>query len=225
MLECGLYLLVFTTLLGVASPFAGRLVGRWGAVHVLVGGSLLTAVGFAYMGLWHQHPYNMMISLGLAGLGFGLTLPTLFTAVVHAVPPKSVGEVSGISSVLRFVGGAVATQVITSLVTSSSGDGLPPLFRLHRLVLGARRLHRDRGGRRKAHLTAARRAPAMGPGSASRGVPGPAGINPVPASRSTTHDGRSVATEIMGRCKTRRSLLGSLTSAREPVQPVRKENT
>jgi len=77
------------------------------------------------MGLWHQHPYDMMISLGLAGFGFGLTLPALFTAVIHAVPPKNVGEVSGISVVLRFIGGALATQVVASLITSNSDQGMP----------------------------------------------------------------------------------------------------
>lgn len=125
MLHCGLYLLPFMALIGVASPFSGRLVARFSAVHVLVAGSLLTAIGFGYMGLWHQHPYDMMISLGLAGFGFGLTLPALFTAVIHAVPPKNVGEVSGISVVLRFIGGVLATQVVASLITSNSDQGMP----------------------------------------------------------------------------------------------------
>jgi MFS family permease len=125
MLHTGLYLLPFTVLLGVASPFAHRLTARFSAVHVLIAGSLLTAVGFAYMSLWHRHPYEMMISLGLAGLGFGLTLPTLFTAVIHAVPPENAGEASGIATVLRFIGGAVATQVVASLITSNSDQGIP----------------------------------------------------------------------------------------------------
>jgi len=131
MMVCGLYLLPFVAPMGLASIVARHLTNAFSPTHVLVTGSVLSSLGFGYMALWHDHPYDMMISLTLAGAGFGLILTTLFTVVVHAVPGRNVGEVSGMNTVIRFVGGAVGTQVVSSLVSSNGDNGLP---RLHGFI-------------------------------------------------------------------------------------------
>jgi MFS family permease len=127
MMKCGLYLLALVVPMGLGTWWARHVVNAFSPVHVLVAGSALAALGFGYMAPWHDHPYEMMISLAVAGAGFGVLLPTLFTVVVHTVPSRNVGEVSGMNTVIRFVGGAVGTQVIASLISGSTADGLPKL--------------------------------------------------------------------------------------------------
>lgn len=127
MMESGLYLLPMVAPMGLAGLVARHLTAAFGASRVLVAGSIVTAVGFGAMVPWHEHPYEMMISLALAGTGFGLVLTTLFTVVVHAVPGPNVGEVSGMNTVIRFIGGAVGTQVVSSLISGRTVDGLPVL--------------------------------------------------------------------------------------------------
>jgi hypothetical protein len=94
---------------------------------VLIVACLITAAGSAFMLAWYAHPIDMMISLGLIGLGLGLGLTTLFTAVVRAVPAQNIGQTTGMNTVIRMLGGAIGTQIVTSLITGSANHGLPQL--------------------------------------------------------------------------------------------------
>ncbi|MBF6547298.1 hypothetical protein [Nocardia brasiliensis] len=88
-------------------------------------GTAITAAGFGYMAVWSAHPYDMMISLGLMGLGFGVAFPTLMTVIVHSVPVANVAETTGMNTVVRMLGGAIGTQVTAALIASHQRDGLP----------------------------------------------------------------------------------------------------
>ncbi|TWE10376.1 MFS transporter [Rudaeicoccus suwonensis] len=127
LMEIGLYLLPLVVAMGIGSSLARHAAKAFSPRHALVGGSALAGVGFGFMALWNSHPYDMMISLTLAGAGFGVVLATLFTVVVHSVPGRNVGEVSGMNSVIRFVGGAAGTQVVATLISSSVTNGMPTL--------------------------------------------------------------------------------------------------
>ncbi|WP_338080324.1 MFS transporter [Amycolatopsis rubida] len=119
----GLYCLPMSIPSIIVSPFAGRLAARIGATAALVLGTLTTAAGFGYMALWNGHPYDMMISLGLMGLGFSIAFPTLLTVCVHSVPAENVAETTGMNTVVRMIGGAIGTQAAATVI--SGRDGLP----------------------------------------------------------------------------------------------------
>ena len=94
MLKCGLYLLSMVAAMGLDAVLARRLVDAFSSVHVLVAGSGLAALGFGFMALWHGHPYDMMISLALAGIGFGVVLadPVRRCRPSHTPPKRRRGE-------------------------------------------------------------------------------------------------------------------------------------
>ena len=128
LLQCGLYLLPFPIVSGLLCLRAGHLVRLLGSVPVLVLGCGIVATGFGYMALWHAHPYDMMISTGLEGLGLGVVIPTMSTVIVQSVPAQNVGEATGMNTVFRMIGGAVGTQIVSSLLTSHHhGKSLPVL--------------------------------------------------------------------------------------------------
>ena len=125
MLRCGLYLLPSAIAAAVAMPFAGRLAQQIGATRSLVLGCVIQAIGFGYMAIWYSHPYDMMISYGLAGLGLGIAFPVLSTVVVQSVPKANVGETAGMNTLVRMFGGAVGTQIVAALIISNTRYGLP----------------------------------------------------------------------------------------------------
>ncbi|MFG1796749.1 MFS transporter [Nocardia sp. NPDC049149] len=124
-LACGLYCLPMSIPTIIVSPYAGRLAARIRATTALTLGTLITAAGFGYMAVWSAHPYDMMISLGLMGLGFGIAFPTLMTVIVHSVPVVNVAETTGMNTVVRMLGGAIGTQVTAAMIAGHQRDGLP----------------------------------------------------------------------------------------------------
>ena len=127
LLRCGLYLLPSAIAAAVTMPFAGRLAQQIGATRSLVLGCVIQAIGFGYMAIWYSHPYDMMISYGLAGLGLGIAFPVLSTVVVQSVPMANVGETAGMNTLVRMFGGAVGTQIVAALISSNTRYGLPTL--------------------------------------------------------------------------------------------------
>jgi hypothetical protein len=104
---------------GVLLPRAGvRLLGTAGLL-VLAGGLLLgvsTGTG---------SPYGLAAAwLSLAGLGLGLSLPTLMDAALGALPPDRSGAGSGLLQALRQVGGAVGVAVLGSILNGGYRGGL-----------------------------------------------------------------------------------------------------
>ncbi|MCK9924170.1 MFS transporter [Frankia sp. AgPm24] len=125
MLRCGLYLLPMSVGSAISTPFAERLANRIGAARTLITGALIEGAGFGYMAVWSSHPYDMIISLGVMGFGLGFAFPTLMTLTVQSVPAEQVGETAGMSTVVRMIGGAIATQIVATLISRNQDNGLP----------------------------------------------------------------------------------------------------
>jgi EmrB/QacA subfamily drug resistance transporter len=98
---------------GLILPRAGvRLLGTTGLL-VLTAGLLLGATTGT------GSPYALSAAwLAVAGLGLGLSLPTLMDAALGALPPDRSGAGSGLTQALRQVGGAVGVAVLGSILNS-----------------------------------------------------------------------------------------------------------
>jgi MFS family permease len=108
--------------LGTAAGFVSR---RFGSKRALVVGSLVTAVSFTYAGLLHRHPYEMLITAALLGIGIGLAFAALGNLIVQAVPPTQTGVASGMNTVMRTLGGALGGQISATFITDNTVHGLP----------------------------------------------------------------------------------------------------
>jgi len=74
-----------------------------------------------------RHPYGMLVSSALLGVGIGLAFSALGNLIVQAVPETETGVASGMNTVLRTLGGALGGQIAATFVAGDVIRGLPAL--------------------------------------------------------------------------------------------------
>jgi EmrB/QacA subfamily drug resistance transporter len=121
----GLYLLPSTIGMVVVGFAAGPIARRFGSKPALVAGSAITASAFGFIALAHDHPYDMLISAGLMGVGIGLAFAALGNLIVQAVSGTQTGVAGGMNTVMRTVGGALGGQLTATLLSSHVRNGVP----------------------------------------------------------------------------------------------------
>src|SRR5438874_12267562 len=96
-----LYLLPAALTMGLLGTAAGRVARRFGSKSALVAGAAIAAVAFGYAAIAHSHPYEMLITTTLLGIGIGLAFAALGNVIVQAVPATQTGVASGMNTVMR----------------------------------------------------------------------------------------------------------------------------
>jgi len=128
-LEAGLATLPATAGLVAVAPLVPRLAAKIGGRQVIGVGFLLTAVGFAAIGLvqsdWRYAAF--VLPLVAIAVGMGLTNGPASSASTACVSANEVGAASGVSNMARYVGAAVATAVAASIyaavIAGRTADG------------------------------------------------------------------------------------------------------
>ena len=123
----GLYLLPCALGMGVLGSVAGRVERRFSSRRALVAGAAVSAAACGWLTLTSRHPYDMLVSSTLLGVGIGLAFAALGNLIVQAVPPHQTGVASGMNTVLRTLGGALGGQIAATFVAASTVHGLPAL--------------------------------------------------------------------------------------------------
>ena len=126
-MTAGLYLLPCAVGMGALGSVAGRVERRFGSRRALVAGAAVSAVACAWLAFTSRHPYDMLVSSMLLGVGIGLAFAALGNLIVQAVPPQQTGVASGMNTVLRTLGGALGGQIAATFVAASTLRGLPAL--------------------------------------------------------------------------------------------------
>ncbi len=121
----GLYLLPAALLMSVLGTFAGRVARRFGSKLAVLVGSGITALSFGWLAVAHGHPYDMLVSAGLLGIGIGLAFSALGNLVVEAVPPEQTGVATGMNTVMRTLGGALGGQIVATFLANNVAHGHP----------------------------------------------------------------------------------------------------
>ncbi len=124
-LVSSLYLLPSALAMGVLGTAAGRVARRFGSRAALIAGSGFSAVAFGYAALAHAHPYQMLITAALLGIGIGLAFAALGNLIVKAVPSTQTGVASGMNTVMRTLGGALGGQLAATFIANNTAHGLP----------------------------------------------------------------------------------------------------
>jgi EmrB/QacA subfamily drug resistance transporter len=125
--DSSLYLLPAALGMGLLGSAAGKIARRYGSRQALIYGALITAVGFLWSALQHHHPYDILISCALLGIGIGLAFSALGNLIVGAVEPQQTGVASGMNTVMRTLGGALGGQVSATFIANNTLHGLPTL--------------------------------------------------------------------------------------------------
>jgi MFS family permease len=121
----GLYLLPSAVGITVLGSLAGRIAQRFGLRFALILGTGFTAAAFALLIVAHGHPYDLLISAALLGIGIGFAFSALGNLIVIAVPPHQTGVATGMNTVMRTLGGALGGQLSATFITSNVSHGLP----------------------------------------------------------------------------------------------------
>jgi MFS family permease len=120
-----LYLLPATMGMALVGSQAGRVNRIWGSKAALVAGAGLITIAFAWVAIAHHHPYELLISSTLLGIGNGLAFAALGNLVVQAVPPSQTGVATGMNAVMRTLGGAIGAEISATLIVNNTVGGMP----------------------------------------------------------------------------------------------------
>lgn len=116
-LEAGLRLLRFTAMLAIGALIGGFLCRRFGYRLPTMLGLALSGVGFLLFRWWWGSDVaepGMTLSLAIGGLGFGLVIAPLTTAVVDAVTAERRGIASSLVVMTRMIGMMIGLSAITA---------------------------------------------------------------------------------------------------------------
>jgi len=111
---------IFFLVVGVASPFIGRLVDHYGARIVISIGALIAGLGFVLLSLMHSLWY-FYIGWAVVGLGGAATGPVPATAIVSNWFKKRRGTAIGIMSIGVGAGGLVLAPLIGGYLIPNFG--------------------------------------------------------------------------------------------------------
>jgi EmrB/QacA subfamily drug resistance transporter len=118
---------------------AGPLARKIGPGPVAAAGCAIYAAGCVFWRLNLEvapdYAARMLPGMLLTGTGVGLTLPTLVSAAVSAVPPNRFATGSGIVTMARQVGIVLGVSVLVTVLGHPAGAGALPAFQRATVVL------------------------------------------------------------------------------------------
>ncbi len=112
----GWVLSALTVTMALTSLFIGRIVNRFGYRVPTLIGLIIAAIGFVITSRWNSDTtyWEMVPGLMVAGLGFGLVLAPIATAVVNSAPAPERGVASALVIILRLVGMSLGGSIALS---------------------------------------------------------------------------------------------------------------
>jgi MFS family permease len=123
-ITAGLLILPMTLPMIVVSPFAGRLIARFGARRLMGTGMLLALAGLVVQTrLTADSSYaELFAGLLLFGLALGFVYAPMSSAAMAAMPADKAGIAAGVFSMNRLLSGAVALAVTGAIFQSLQHD-------------------------------------------------------------------------------------------------------
>lgn len=104
-------LLPFTLVFLVLSPTVGIMVGKFGNIKLFIAGSVISAVGYFSIFLFHSTELEVSVSLAIISTGLAL-LNTIGMNIVMLSTPKQFGGITiGMVQVLMFIGMSIGPVV------------------------------------------------------------------------------------------------------------------
>lgn len=111
----------------VVAPFAGRVVGRFGALPTLAAGALSGVAGFGVLAGLRGEPWLVIVAGILTQLSVTVAYAALPALVVDAVHEEETGVANAVNSIARSVGQALGSTLAVTLIAASTdpATGLP----------------------------------------------------------------------------------------------------
>ncbi len=126
-ITAGLSLLPLTLVLLPTAPIAGKLNDQHGPRALLGTGTILLSLALAWLAIvLPKQSYAWVIPAYVAiGVALGLTISAASTDALNAAEPAERGEASGITQMMRQVGGAIGLAVLGTVISGNMHAAAP----------------------------------------------------------------------------------------------------
>lgn len=123
-IDAGMQMLPFAIGYFVASFASAGIMQRLGP-RALTLGFVIQIIGFGIVALamFGKVPNHTSVALAIAGLGYGIVLPSAIRAVISGVDPRHAGLASGIAISTFQIGAALGVAIIGGIFFNLLGDG------------------------------------------------------------------------------------------------------
>lgn len=119
----GLVLLPLSVASYVATRFVSRLGGRLQPVRILPVGALLFGLALAVFATSRGSLWELLVIMGIAGLGTGSSFSVLPRLIVGAVPADATSSALALNQLFRTVGFAVGSAASATVLTAHTAAG------------------------------------------------------------------------------------------------------
>lgn len=137
--ETGLVFLAMTLAMGILSPIGGKLADRAG-VHVpIMNGAILITAALLMLSFLSSTSSLWFVCGGLllAGLGLGLSFPSLNTAMFRTIAASEINTGSGIFTMAMMIANSISVIISTSLLVIVGRINLDVLLKSSEMSLNA----------------------------------------------------------------------------------------
>lgn len=126
-LQAGLIMVPSSIAMLIAGPLAGHAGNRFGFRAVLMAGTSAVILSFLVLTIWHATTFEFVVANVLIGIGIAFAFASMANLIVNVVDPSEVGIATGINAIMRTVGGAFGSAIVTALLTADTipGTGIP----------------------------------------------------------------------------------------------------
>lgn len=116
--ESGLILTVQPILMVIFSPLSGKLSDRFGSRGLSSLGMLVISFAFflLYFMIGNSKPVDLVIPLGIVGIGFGIFSAPNTNSVMGSVARRQTGTASGILGTMRFIGQLMSLSLMSTIL-------------------------------------------------------------------------------------------------------------
>ncbi|MCZ4276064.1 MFS transporter [Rhodococcoides yunnanense] len=121
------YLLPGAALGALTSLIAGRLINRFGARAVLIGGSGLGTAGFVFFALARDSTWQVITASAAVSVFVSLAFAAVPNLLMAEVSASDTGVANSVNSIVRTVGTSIASAVLTTMLATYTiaGTSIP----------------------------------------------------------------------------------------------------
>jgi len=127
-LSTGLRFLPWTLTPLLIAPAAGALADKIGSRPLIVLGLAMQGAGLAWIALTATSTSGygqFVLPLIIAGIGISMTVPTVPTSALNAVPAADIGKASGVQSTLQRFGAVFGVAIVAAVFSANGHLGSP----------------------------------------------------------------------------------------------------
>lgn len=125
--DSGLTLLPGAIMMGIMSPFTGKIFDKYGAKKLAIGGLFLLSLGtFPFMFLTKTTPVHYITMLYVVRMfGVAMVMMPVTTSAMNALPVTMMSHGTAVNNTVRQICASIATAIMVSILANVTTDNMP----------------------------------------------------------------------------------------------------